>query len=119
MNGAGVGGFSERDVICEKLREIFGQEAGGDTGKGRISGKVNFQRNDHAWTFLRKYKGRNVHSRFKAAVAHLKSSEGRSSALLQGIFGDQGTAHPSRGERHIDAWSRDGHRVWFKKQRTE
>ena len=49
-------------MICEKLREIFGQEAGvkdwWTPGKFGSVGKVNFHTNDHAWTFLRKYKGR-------------------------------------------------------------
>ena len=47
-----------------------------------------------------------VHSRVKADVAHLKSSEKRSSALQQGIFGDQNTVHPSYGETCIDMGQR-------------
>ena len=47
---------TERDVICEKLREIFGQEPGVEGWW--TPGKVNFHTNGHAWTFLRKYKGR-------------------------------------------------------------
>ena len=57
-----VGGFAndtERDVICEKLREIFGQKPGvkdwWTLGKVGSVGKVSFH---HAWTFLRNYKGR-------------------------------------------------------------
>ena len=60
-----VGGFAhdtERDVICDKLREIFGQEQGvkdwWTPGKVGSVGKVSFHTNDHAWTFLREYKGR-------------------------------------------------------------
>ena len=51
-----VGGFflptTQRDVICEKLREIFGQEPGvkdwWTPGKVGSVGKANFHTNDHA-----------------------------------------------------------------------
>ena len=50
-----------RDVICEKLREIFEQETGvkewwapGNVGS---VGKVVFQTNDALWKFLRRRKG--------------------------------------------------------------
>ena len=59
-----IGGFpndTERDVICERLREIFEHEPGvrewWTPRKVGSVGKVNFHRNDHAWTFLRKCRG--------------------------------------------------------------
>ena len=53
---------SERDVICDRLREIFGQEFGVKewfaTGRVGSVGKVNFHTNAAAWIFFRKYKGK-------------------------------------------------------------
>ena len=82
-----------------------------DTRKSWISGKGPFStRMIMLGRSSEKVQGNEVHSRVKAALAHLGSSEGRSSAPQEGIFGDQNTAHPSCGERCIDAWCRDGHR---------
>ena len=60
-----LGGFpydTDRDVICEKLPEIFAQEYGvrefWAPGKVDSVGKVNFHNNDAVWKFLRKYKSR-------------------------------------------------------------
>ena len=53
---------TERDVICDRLREIFGQEFGVKewfaTGRVGSAGKVNFHTNATAWIFFRKYKGK-------------------------------------------------------------
>ena len=113
-----------------ELREIFGQEPGvrewWTPGKVGSVGIVNFHTNDHAWTFPEEIQWKEVLSRVKAVVAHLRSSEGRSSALQKGVIGDQGRAHPSCGERHLThgtemgidgEWKRG--RVLFKKLRTE
>ena len=112
-----VGGFphdTERDVICEKLREMFGQELGvkdwWTPEKVGSVGKVNFHTNDHAWTFPQEVQGQDVFPRIKAAVAHLGPPEGRSPALQEGLSGDQSPAHSSGGERILDEWGRDGHR---------
>ena len=49
-------------MIFEKLKGIFGHEAGvkdrWTPGKVGSVGKVSFHTNDHVWTFLRKHKGR-------------------------------------------------------------
>ena len=56
-----VGGFpydTERDVICEKLREIFGRQPGVKEwwARGKVGsvGKVNFYTNDAVWKILAK-----------------------------------------------------------------
>ena len=53
-----VGGFghdTERDVICERSQA---SKTGGLRVKVGSVEKVSFYANDHAWTFLRKFKGR-------------------------------------------------------------
>ena len=53
-----VGGFghdTERDVICERSQA---SKTGGLRVKVGSVEKVSFYANDHAWTFLSKYKGR-------------------------------------------------------------
>ena len=53
---------TERDVICDKMKEIFGHELGVKDwwipGKVGSVGKVSFHTNNHVWTFLRKHRGK-------------------------------------------------------------
>ena len=107
-----VGGFtcdSEREVTCEKLRVIFGQEPGVSVwwtpGKVGSVGKVNFHTNDHAWTFLRKYKGR----KFSHGSKQLWHAWDRPKDVVllskKGISGDQGAAHPCCGGHMEQRWA--------------
>ena len=128
-----VGGFpcdSERDVTCEKLREIFGQEPGvkGRWTPGKVGsvGKVNFHTNDHAWTFLRKCNCRKVshgskqlwHTWDRPKEEVLLSKRDslaikalRTRAVEKGFL-------TNGAEMGIDGdWERS--RVWFKRIRTE
>ena len=79
--------MTQRDVICERLREIFGQEPEvrewWTPGKVGSVGKVNSPRLDVS----EKIQGKKIHSRVKAAVAHLGSSDRRSPALQEGVIG--------------------------------
>ena len=77
-----LGGFAydtEKDVICEKLREIFRQEPRCqrlvDSGEGRISGKGELPHERPCMDFPQKIQGQEVLPRIKAAVAHLGSPE--------------------------------------------
>ena len=102
-----VGGFAyntERDVICEKLREIFGQEPGvkdwWTPGKVGSVGKVSFHTNDHAWTFLRKTQ-RHVLPRDRSRCGTWDRPKEEVLRLQEGLSGDQSPARVRAVERGI------------------
>ena len=113
-----VGGFphdTERDVMSETLREIFGHQLGvkdwWTPGKVRSVKMVSFHTSSHVLTFLRKHKGR----KFSHGAKQLwRSSERGNPALQESITGDQGPSILTNGaETGIDGdWERG--RVWFK-----
>ena len=93
-----VGGFpcdTERDVICEKMREIFGHEQGVTDWwtRGKIGSGVDIPQ---------KTQGKEVQPRGEAAVARLGPSKRVS------LTGDEDLAHWSGGERHLVQWCPDG-----------
>ena len=98
-----------------------------DTRKSWIIGKGQFPHELSCLDVLEKVHGNEVHSRVKAALAHLGSSEGQSSALQGGIFDDQKTLRTRSVERGVlthgaemgidGDWDRG--QVWFKKLRME
>ena len=112
-----VGGFpydTERDVICEKLREIFGHELGvkdlWTLGKVGSVGEGQFPHKRPCVDFPQEAQGQEVLIRSKAAVAHLGSPKRGSPHLEGSIFGDQGPTQSGGGEGYPDQWCRDGHR---------
>ena len=128
-----VGGFpydSERDVNCDKLREMFGHEQGvkdwWTPEEDRISGKGQLPHKRPCVDLPQQIQGQEVQSRGKAAVAHrdrlkeevllservsLAIKALRTRAVERGIL-------TNGAEMGIDGdWERG--RVWFKRLRTD
>ena len=74
--------------MCEKLREIFGEEP---VKVGSVGLDVP-----------EKIQGKKIQSRVKATVALLRSSDRKNSALHEGIIGDHCISDPSSGERRTE-----------------
>ena len=94
---------TKRDVICEKLREIFGQEPGvkdwWTPGKVGSVGKVSFHTNDHRSS-----------PTDQSSCGTPGIARKRKSSCPRGLTGDQSPAYSGGGERLLDEWSTDGHR---------
>ena len=129
-----IGGFphdSERDVICERLREIFQHEPGvrawWTPGKLGSVGKVNFSHERSRVDVPEKVQGNQVNSRVQAALTHLGSSAGRSPALQERVSLAIKVLRTRAVERSMLTHGaemgingdRERGRVWFKKLRME